>query len=66
MTNALIEILAKSWQRIILIAYVYVFINLIYSLIGPETDSFLSKSVFVQLNRGGLFRSPRKSYSEAS
>ena len=66
MTKALIQILARSWQHIILISYVYFLIVLIYNLISPGTDGFLSKTVFVQLNRGGLFCSPRKTHQKAS
>ncbi|KAL4806044.1 hypothetical protein BDV18DRAFT_160114 [Aspergillus unguis] len=60
MTSALIAVLTKSWLFIISVAYVYFFIAFLYSLFSPGTDSYLSDTIYVRLNSGGLFRSKQR------
>lgn len=56
MTDALVTVLAKSWQFVISVAVIYLGGVLIYSIIAPPTDSYLSNRVFVRLNKKeGLF-----------
>lgn len=64
MTNALFTTFGKSWQYVIALAFIYFFIVLIYSVLAPSTDSYLSDRVFVRLNRGGAFRLPTQAHKE--
>ncbi|PLB38150.1 uncharacterized protein BDW47DRAFT_117436 [Aspergillus candidus] len=54
MTNALATTCGRSWQYVIVLAYIYFFVVMIYSFVAPSTDRYLSDRVNVRLNRGGL------------
>ena len=54
MTNALATTCGRSWQYVIVLAYIYFFVVMIYSFLAPSTDRYLSDRVNVRLNRGGL------------
>ena len=66
MTDAIIKVFAGSWHFVIVIAYIYFFMVIIFSLATPSTDKYLSDRIFVRLNSisSGFRFSTRQSQSD--